>query len=212
MRIATIDGVEVRHSAASVDLNPKALGSKRRQRRDSSADTVRKLPGGMTPRSFQLLTADWPTPTRAATAAVPPRASTMSSTDLSISLDNSPSVKMSSLHRRGMAGSPQVISNRGMDSRIVIGKRLQAWQDAESVRLGKKLTGVDLAAEIPSLEENEWSMYRRGKRLISLETADELCDKYKLTLDWIYRGNDYGLPGELQELLRATARQSKRTG
>lgn len=39
--------------------------------------------------------------------------------------------------------------------------------------------------------------YETGKRPISIAYALELCDKFKITLDWLYRGDMSGLPHNL---------------
>ena len=75
-------------------------------------------------------------------------------------------------------------------------KRLEMTADA----LGK--TGADIHRET-GIKANRWSQYLNPdlKRRITLDAATRLCDEYKLTLDWIYRGDPRGLPVGLLEKL-----------
>ncbi len=36
--------------------------------------------------------------------------------------------------------------------------------------------------------------YERGIRPLDIDLADRLVDRWKVTLDWLYRGDDSGLP------------------
>ena len=57
------------------------------------------------------------------------------------------------------------------------------------------------------IKPNAWSQYiaEDGKRKITLAAANRLCDEFKLSLDWIYRGDTSGLQGRLIEKLRKAA-------
>lgn len=55
------------------------------------------------------------------------------------------------------------------------------------------------------LAPNRWSQYESGERRITLEASLVLCDKYGVTLDWIYRGDESGLPRHLIERMSITA-------
>ena len=55
------------------------------------------------------------------------------------------------------------------------------------------------------LAPNRWSQYESGERRITLDAANTLCDKYGVTLDWIYRGDESGLPGRLIERISVAA-------
>jgi hypothetical protein len=189
---------EVGHSAASRDLKPKAVGLAAKPRSVKASEIVRKFSDGIALRNLQLLTAGCPTPASAATAAVPPRASTMSSTELSISHDSSRFVKLSRLHVPVMDQDKKFKCNKGMDSPEVIGRRLTLWLEAE---IQLKRRGIKSAADLCKLlgiGESAWSNFKKGKikekgkwvdRPITLAVADELCEQFGLTLDWIYRND-----------------------
>ena len=64
-------------------------------------------------------------------------------------------------------------------------------------------------AKFAGLAQNAYSQYENGQRRPSLEAAFKMCDRYKVTLDWIYQGVSDGLPNRLwQELDRAATRRS----
>lgn len=77
-------------------------------------------------------------------------------------------------------------------------KRSAEWLAAVGVRLevSRKALGVDHVdmAKAAKVSAQAWSNYVRGERPLDIEAASELCKKYKLTLDWIYRGDPDGLP------------------
>lgn len=196
MRLATIsDGricvYEIDHAADSLDLNPKIAGSARKRFLASASEIVRKFSDGIDPRYFQLLMAGELTPTICATAAVPPNASTMSSTELSMRHDSSPLVNLSRVHTLGMDSRAVARPNNAMDSKKLIGERLEIWL------LAKGITAAQLCDSI-ECKANEWSQFQSGKRKISMRVAHELVHNYGLTLDWIYRGVAAGeIPTEL---------------
>ena len=80
---------------------------------------------------------------------------------------------------------------------VETGLRLQRIETAS------EKTGAVLARlsnnRIPA---NRWSEWRQGKRLITIESAIELCGITGVTLDYIYRGDTSGLPLRLAEALR----------
>ena len=48
-----------------------------------------------------------------------------------------------------------------------------------------------------------WSPYEAGRQRISLDNALSLCERYGITLDWLYRGHWHsGIPLELATRLR----------
>lgn len=183
------------HAAGSEVLKPNTAGSACKRRLRSSSDTVRKFPGGMTPRSFQLLTAGCPTPIKAATAAVPPRASTMASTELSIPLHSSRSVNLSSLHDLWVDNSRNVSFNNGMDGPRIIGRRLDLLLKALNALHG--LSAEEISG-LTGSSPNAFSQYRKGysmksdgtkeDRPLQVEVAIELCRRYPIDLDYFFRG------------------------
>jgi DNA-binding XRE family transcriptional regulator len=54
--------------------------------------------------------------------------------------------------------------------------------------------------------------YERGRSRPSLEIALSLCDRFGLTLDWIYRGDAGGLPHRLAQTLTQTGGSSYSQG
>lgn len=75
-----------------------------------------------------------------------------------------------------------------------VGARLEQARDA------LRLKHIDMA-RTADVTAAAWSNYVGGKRPISIDAAILLCDKYKLTLDWIYRGVPDGLPFHLGQAL-----------
>ncbi len=71
-------------------------------------------------------------------------------------------------------------------SKEAIGKRLQLTRRALSLTPGAFAS----AADIP---KNTYSQYESGARTPNLLFAIRLCDRFELTLDWIYRGDPSGL-------------------
>jgi hypothetical protein len=149
----------------------------------------------MEPRAFQLETAEGPTPAiSAATSA--PMASMTDSTDVRIMPPSiSPDVNKSTLHAPEIDAGRQDGYNRHMSmASESIAKRLQMTRDA------LELIDADICRGI-GVKPNRWSQYVTGARRITVEVADLLCDRYSLTLDWIYRGNPAGLPSSLAKRL-----------
>lgn len=72
-----------------------------------------------------------------------------------------------------------------------IGKRIGDTREALGVNAAELCKIIDCAP-------NRWSQYESGKRRITIDIANALCDQYGVTLDWIYRGNPAGLPHALR--------------
>ena len=76
-----------------------------------------------------------------------------------------------------------------------IGKRLEALRLA----LGK------IAAEVcrdTDFAPHAWSQWENGKVRLSLDSALVLCERYDVTLDYIFRGSFAGLPLDLAEKVK----------
>lgn len=54
-----------------------------------------------------------------------------------------------------------------------------------------------------------WSNYVNALRPLDIEAAILLCERFELTLDWIYRGDPAGLPHRLATELEQFARRPK---
>lgn len=76
----------------------------------------------------------------------------------------------------------------------MVGNRLQMTRLA----LGK--SQADLA-RVLLISPQRWNNYERGARPIDIEFAIRLCERFGLTLDWLYRGQMGGLPFELAQRL-----------
>lgn len=57
------------------------------------------------------------------------------------------------------------------------------------------------------LSQPRYSAYENGIRPLTLNAAMQLCHRYNLTLDWLYRGDPSGLAVSLHERLKSVARE-----
>jgi len=106
---------------------------------------------------------------------------------------------MSSLHKRALESCSFVGFNGGMaESLKSLASRLKSTREA----LG--LTAAELCRRI-DCKPNRWSQYEGGERRITLEIANDLCDEFGLSLDWIYRANPAQLPHALRLKMRQAA-------
>lgn len=63
--------------------------------------------------------------------------------------------------------------------------------------LGYKTQGAFAAAIDRSYTPQRWNNYVAGRDRLPLNVALKLCQRFGLTLDWIYRGDTNGLPVRL---------------
>lgn len=56
-------------------------------------------------------------------------------------------------------------------------------------------------AALHGFERTQLNNWETGVRRISVDAAERLCARYGLTLDWIYRGREDGLPASLRNVL-----------
>ena len=84
-----------------------------------------------------------------------------------------------------------------MDSSKAIGRRLRIWMRSRSI------SAAAVCKEI-KCDRNRWSQYQNGKRRITEIVANKLCDRYGLTLEWIYRGKP---TAEIPDALRSMEAQ-----
>ena len=80
-------------------------------------------------------------------------------------------------------------------NQALIGHRLRVAETA----LKKNPTAVSRDCKIG---KNTYSQWRNGKRVPQLDLAIRYCDRYGLTLDWLYLGRFDGLPTTLAELIK----------
>lgn len=91
-------------------------------------------------------------------------------------------------------------------SREAIAERLKLTRMAcsPSQAAFAKLTGISTQA---------WNNYEKDVNRISLDQARKLCERIGVTLDWIYRGEMYGLPMKLAaDIQKIAAEPAKRAG
>lgn len=56
--------------------------------------------------------------------------------------------------------------------------------------------------EAANLEQSLYNRFETGKRLLTLQAAMKLCERYGITLDYLYRGDASGLPYKLHNTIR----------
>lgn len=86
-------------------------------------------------------------------------------------------------------------------------------QDAskpEFAEIGARLLAVRRAmsdlnqkdwAEKNGFNQTQYNNWENGKRRIPVEAAERLCERYGLTLDFVYRGRRDGLPDNLRNVV-----------
>lgn len=78
-----------------------------------------------------------------------------------------------------------------------------AWKKAVGARIveGREALGRTQAnvAKALGISPQRLSNYETGSRPLDIELASKLCDNFGLTLDYLYRGQLYGLPRELAD-------------
>jgi len=48
-----------------------------------------------------------------------------------------------------------------------------------------------------NLKQNRYNQYEAGVRVLTINAALKICDEYRITLDWLYRGERSMLPHRL---------------
>jgi transcriptional regulator with XRE-family HTH domain len=84
---------------------------------------------------------------------------------------------------------------------------------AYRLRLTRKVLGGnqrDFAAKA-GIGNSTYNQYETATTYPSWEEAMRLCDTYKLTLDWIFRGNASGLRREIENALEALHQADSRS-
>jgi transcriptional regulator with XRE-family HTH domain len=75
-----------------------------------------------------------------------------------------------------------------------IAARLRATREAFGL-------GQNEFARRAGIASNTYNQYEQAKNLPRLDFANQICDAYGVTLDWIYRGDTSGLPFHIANLL-----------
>lgn len=81
---------------------------------------------------------------------------------------------------------------------------------AVAVRLEKTRLGLGYPRQVDfckaaggGITPQGWNNYETGRHRLALNAALTLCRRFNLTLDWLYRGDDSGLPRRLIEAMAA---------
>lgn len=76
--------------------------------------------------------------------------------------------------------------------RKMVGNRLEVTR----IALGRKQADL---ARILLISPQRWNNYERGAKPLDIEIAIRICDKFGVTLDWLYRGDLSTLRFELAQ-------------
>lgn len=95
------------------------------------------------------------------------------------------------------------MTDLGLDptSKEAVSARLELTRDA----LG--LSGREFAGAA-GIGDSTYSNYKKAKRRPEIDHALRLCDRFELTLDWIYRGDPSGLKYGLAQKINDLRQQS----
>jgi DNA-binding XRE family transcriptional regulator len=87
------------------------------------------------------------------------------------------------------------------ESREAIAYRLELMREA--------LTDLNRAAIAASVGVTgpAWTEFAKGRAAPKWEVALRICRRYGVTLEWLYRGQEYGLPADVRSKLRKKASQ-----
>lgn len=72
------------------------------------------------------------------------------------------------------------------------------------IREAVGLSAADLCRAL-KIQQNRWSQYESGERRITLDVAARLVKRYGVTLDYIYLGDESGLPKRIVDRLENEA-------
>jgi transcriptional regulator with XRE-family HTH domain len=80
-----------------------------------------------------------------------------------------------------------------IDSAEIVGRRLKALRKTAALSQDKFGGSIGLS-------QPRYAQYENGTRPLTLEAAASLCAVYGVTLDWLYFGDQSGLPMRLKSL------------
>jgi transcriptional regulator with XRE-family HTH domain len=63
--------------------------------------------------------------------------------------------------------------------------------------------------EEAGLSQSRYNKFETGSRPLTLEAAMKLCERWGLTLDWLYRGDPSGLPHKLVTDIRGERKKDQ---
>lgn len=180
-------------------LKPNSAGSTVCPFASKASRKTRKRSLGIAPRAFQLETAGHLTPTSAATAEVPPKASITASTVRSMNQEYSRYVNMSSLHALGIFTlcelrpySAMGRTTKDIAARLVLVRDALGISDAELCRRS-------------GIATNAWSQYL-NKRRISIAAMYKLLDTFGVPLQYVLNDDMRQMPLEMAQKITAMKR------
>lgn len=100
------------------------------------------------------------------------------------------------MHGRGTRTKTRAAKVAKQPKFIDIGERLRVTREAEGLLQNE-------FADRAGLAYNTYNQYEQGWTRPKIENAIRLCETYKLTLDWIYRGDPSGLRYKLAEAIKS---------
>jgi DNA-binding XRE family transcriptional regulator len=83
-----------------------------------------------------------------------------------------------------------------------IAARLRATREAFGL-------GQNEFARRAGIASNTYNQYEQARNLPRLDFANQICDTYGVTLDWIYRGDPSGLPIRIANLMNTVNTSTK---
>lgn len=79
----------------------------------------------------------------------------------------------------------------------------------QRLRLTREVLGLSQAefADRCGIARNTYNQYEQGKNKPQLQLAIDMCERFNLTLDWLYRGDPSSLPYKLADAIKALRAQ-----
>jgi transcriptional regulator with XRE-family HTH domain len=90
---------------------------------------------------------------------------------------------------------PKTNKRLGQSAIVAIARRMRL------LRLATGLSQAEFARSI-GVSRNVWNNVELSFSRIGVDTAMNVCTKYPVTLDWIYRGNEALVPDDLKKRLQ----------
>lgn len=92
------------------------------------------------------------------------------------------------------------------ESTEAIGGRLELTRIALGIELRQAF------AVVMGVTPQAYTNMVKGRARPSLDSAMRVVRRYSVTLDWIYRGNEYGMPRDLMDRINQIGPQSSSKG
>lgn len=93
--------------------------------------------------------------------------------------------------------TPNSTDETGPSSPAAVARRIERLM--ECFKIGKE-SDTKFAARY-GFSQSRWSNYKNSIRLPSIQSAIELREAFRVTLDWIYLGETAGLPRDVYEAI-----------